>query len=263
MISDVKLSLLKFAQNIDNYESISNEELAIKYLELKYTNDIEASNYYAAIVIKNWVIVLKLKASCFFIQDLDIQTCYDWLIDAINYTLKYDKRRDSSSELYHQFDRMLNMNVSWVRKAYLENYYGNSNKLNTLSLSLNELKDDIGFEPGCKDIDMKDIYTIINNYIFNDEYIKAIIVDKIVYSDVYTYDLKHNLHFSSNLFYDQLYELDDRYINYFYNKYNRVNQESLKLIRKDFRLKKRRTFSMYIKKYIEEIKKDLGEGKYE
>ena len=266
MIKDVELSYLKFAENVKDYEKLSCQELADKFLDAQERHEeLEVNSYYATLVIKNRVVIYKLKASLFFLPSADLELCYDWLIDGINYALKYKKWKDPTSPLYKDkkgFDTTLNVAISSLRNTYLSSLNTSKNKVNTLSSSLDELKENIGFEPSSKDIDLKDIYRIINDYIYNGEYLKAIIVDKIVFSDVYCLDMKCNSHYSTILLINQLYDLDDRYTNYFYNKYNRVNKDALVDIYNKIKSHKRRTVSMYVKKFIDSIREDLQEKYY-
>ena len=55
-------SYLKFAENVKDYEKLSCQELADKFLDAQERHEeLEVNSYYATLVIKNWVVIYKLK----------------------------------------------------------------------------------------------------------------------------------------------------------------------------------------------------------
>lgn len=256
MINETKKTLLDSASLID-YENVSNTQLAKEYIRRSVLNDISSNSYYSALVIKNWVSIFKIKSSVSFYKMITIEDCYDWVIDAINYVLKYKKWEDKNSYLYDEddaFDKMFNLILSHIRIANLKKLYNNKNKSNNYAESLDYLNSEIGFEPSIKETDLSVLYESIHRFIQEGKYINAIIIDKICFSDVFTLNKNKNEILNYTSLYDQLYNLDTRYFEYFNKKYGGSDPSSLELIAENIRKKDRYVFARLAKNYFYEIK---------
>lgn len=256
MISDIKKSLIQAASSID-YEHLSNTSIAKKYLDCVSKNDSLSNAYYAALIVKSWGTIPKLRSSLFSYPMITIEDCYDCLIDGVNYVLKYKDWDDKNSMLYNSddaFDRMLIVTVSHLRCQMIKKLYYNKNKVNINKKSLDDLNEKLDFEPPSKDNDFQDIYNIVESFLDKGQYINAIIIDKICFSDVFTENRNKNRCFNISKLYEQLKSLDSRYYNYFKNTYGFEGAENLSETIKDITNKNQANFETYIRNRIKEIK---------
>lgn len=257
MMNEAKDLLLKTA-NLIEYETLSDTCIAKNYIKYKEENNRLADSYYAALIIKNWGTIFKLKSSVSFSLLISIEDCYDWLIDGINIVLKYKKWEDENSELYQEdsaFDRMLTITLSHIRCSAIRKLYQDKNINNNFLQSLDFLNETIKFEPSTTDTQIGDIYKLINHFLDEGDYIKAIVIDKICFSDVFSINKNNNLVLSSMKLYKQLHEIDERYYNYFKNRYNWEDTKYLDRTIKKLNKKSTNNFIINIKENIKDIKK--------
>ena len=260
MLDEIRKSLLDTASIIKNYENIPNQELIDKYIDTK--NTILKQAYYSALVLNNWITIYKLKSSVNNIKEFTIEDCYDWVIDAIEVCLHYQSWRDKNSSVYkdpNAFDKMFNLKVSQIRILAIKDLFKNKDKSNFQCESLDKMKEDIKFEPACRDYDMNDTYTLIAYYIDNYDYLKAVMIDKICFGDVWIKNKNGNVNFSQNKFINELSNINENYFSYFYKKYSNVNIEALKELRQKLKKYPRRTLPMFIKKRQDSMRYEISQ----
>ena len=165
-IDENKKTYLEFASNIQDYEKISNTELANGYIENE--NNSLVNNYFAALIIKNWVTIYKLKSSVSFCRTINYEDVYEWLVQSILIVLKCRKWLDTNSSLYQDpeaFDKMLTITVSHVRIANL-NYLSRKDRIkDSYNCSLDEMKENIDFDFPYTDLDTSSTDHIVQYYI--------------------------------------------------------------------------------------------------
>lgn len=258
MLEEIRKSLLETASSIKNYDNLPNQKLIDTYIDTKDITFKQA--YYSALVLNNWITIYKLKSSVSNIKEFTIEDCYDWVIDGIEECIKYQSWRDRNSTLYNDpnaFDKMFNLKVSQIRILKLKEFFRERNKANLCCDSLDKMKEDIKFEPATRDYDMHDTYAIISYYINNYEYLKAVLIDKICFGDVWTINKNGNIHFSQNKLVNELVNINEKYFHYFKKKYSNVNIEALKELRHTLNKYPRRTLPMFIKKRQDSMKYEL------
>lgn len=262
-IDENKKTYLEFASNIRDYEKISNTELANGYIENE--NNSLVNNYFAALIIKNWVTIYKLKSSVSFFRNITHEDCYEWLVQGILFVLKYRKWLDKSSALYQDpeaFDKMLTITISHVRIANLS-YLSRKDRIkDNYSYSLDEMKENIDFDFPHNDLDTSNTDRIVQYYIDHNKIFNGLIVDLLCYSDTQIYDEKlKRLRFSLFKLNLNLSLLNNKYIETFVNKYINVDSQDLINIRNWVNESKSYKVAGKIRTTFKKIRDDLCNNK--
>lgn len=127
MLEEIKENYKKCASLIEGWQSLSKNELANLYVK-NIDNESLRASYFSALMLKYWGIIGKYykqsKAS-----KVTIEECYDWLCDALLYTLDRHIWTDPNNEYYNDEsapDKMINRKI----KSRRLQYYKQSNGLN-------------------------------------------------------------------------------------------------------------------------------------
>jgi NADH:ubiquinone oxidoreductase subunit len=229
------------------YEKVSIDELANKYCEATdnqddYTRDI----YFSALILRFWFKISKMYAENRTLQ-LSYTDYFDWLTGAIIQACAPDARawqKDSKLSAQQVINQILA--TRFVAQAYYEsNLLKNKGKLSTCSLD-EELDDESGLTIGDRvaddegyaapeDTDDK-VRCLIQDFIYENKLLEAIIFDNIAYKDCYKHEKKvirttnldgekvsYTRHMSTFWPYKlvkELRELDAEYATYFMNEYH-------------------------------------------
>lgn len=262
-IYDTRQIYLKLASVIHNYDKISCTDLVSKYIENK--DNSLADNYFAALIINNWDTIYKLKSSVSFCKNITHEDCYEWLVQGILFVLKYEKWLDKSSSLYQDpasFDKLLTIAISHIRLSNL-NYLSRKGRIGAnYTYSLDEMKENIGFDFPYTDSDTSNTDYIIQYYIDHDKIFAAVLIDLICYGDTQVYDQQlKRLKFSSIKLSSNLSLLNNKYIETFVNKYNNVSEQHLIDIRKWANESGSYTVARKIRTTFKKIRDDLCNNK--
>lgn len=262
-IYDSRQTYLKLASVIHNYDKISCTELANKYIEKK--NSLLADNYFAALIINNWSTIYKLKSSVLFCKNITCEDCYDWLVQGILAVLKDKKWLDKSSSLYQDpnaFDKMLTIAISHIRISSLKYLSRKCRIGDNYTCSLDEMKENIGFDFPYTDSDTSNTDYIVQYYIDHDRIFDALLVDLICYGDTQVYDQRlKRLKFSPIKLSSNLSLLNNKYIETFVNKYNNVCDQHLIDIRNWVNETESYTVARKIRTTFKKIRDDLCNNK--
>lgn len=228
-LEEMKKSFLDRVGNIEEYEKYQSNELADLYLENKH--NLNGEKYYSVLVLRYWTIIPRLISSVSNYYNLNYEDCYEWYIEGMNLALKYQAWKIPTSTLYKDekgFEKALNVCVSTARLNKLRALYTSSQRANAFNFSLEELKDNINYEPASNDHLPFLVGDIIYNYLENYDYLSAIIIDKICYSNAYIINYRRNCVFSIRKLRQELENIDEKYFQYFQKKYAGSSIEALR-----------------------------------
>lgn len=223
---------------IPDWEQISKNDLFNKYVENENINPEVAEAYFSAIVCRYWG---RIKSLYFNSQPVfKEEDCYDWLINAIIYTLKNRKWLDPACSLHKDKngpDKALNICIKSERLTAYQASNRYKRKGNALTVSLERQLEEYGdyYTPSNLTCSLEDNFSY--DYIVTDafsvkDYFKAFMVDIILYDNVFqrTLDGTNNVmvEFSRKKLIHYLRTLDLKYFKYFEEKYHIPLEKILK-----------------------------------
>lgn len=222
LLSEYKKLYETNASNIDNWKKISMNDLCNNYIIEKENNSKKANDYLSAIICRCWSLMNKVyyKQQCYGVTEFD---CYDNMIDSILYVLNSKIWLNPNSKLYKDPNgpyKALSITLKSRRGniQYLNNM--DKRKINTISVSLDALEEnssDSYYIPyydstNCSE---QNIIEFISKIFYNKQYLKAIILDAIMYYDI----CDDNKEFSEKKLRHFIYMIDNTYELTFANFY--------------------------------------------
>ncbi len=235
LLSDIKKSYIEIADTrVPNWRNLSGNELANLYLDNE-ENLYLAEGYFSALVLDYWWSIDKnYRLSK---NSVDIDTCYNWLIDSLVLALKERKWREEGNKIYGDpngphmvitrclysarmgFYYLANMDKRKLNySAYSLDLMENQQQENGYSGYLESLMDDSNeVEEMLKN---KDIEYYIQNKLSEGDYITALVVDNLCFNDdIFRNSSTPNMRFSLSRLNKAMNSLDKETLSQFTNKY--------------------------------------------
>lgn len=214
ILNDLYKSYLVYANNIKNWQNKSKTDLANGFIQAEEeNNDLLLNSYFAALMCKYWYMIPYLYKQNRCLK-LEIEEYVSLIEDSLRKGLSYRRWQDKSFEVSKEKDgaeKVFNRCIWSVIKGQYKfsNFY--NNKINYETLSLDELKEKVqNKNSDCVEINLdqyeiedfnnymnkqnskNNIKDIIEYFIYNEDYIGAVIVDLIAYGECFkTYKEKN------------------------------------------------------------------------
>lgn len=181
-MKEFKQVYLQQAELVPNYKTMSQVELAEKYLE----GGPRAESYLAALIVRYWNIIEKLIYKDYGLYDK--KEAYDWFINSLLYTLEQKPWRDAKSSLYNDpkaIERALNTCVKCDRANWFQasNRYKRvvNHNLSSLESLTEDYKDSFVPDAMIRNTTYDDEYKfMVCNYFDKQQYLMSLIIDVIV-----------------------------------------------------------------------------------
>ena len=207
ILNDLYKSYLVYANNIKNWQNKSKTDLANGFIQAeKENNNLLLNSYFATLMLKYWYMIpyLYKQNKCL---KLEIEEYVALIEDSLRKGLSYRRWLDKSFEVSKDKDgaeKVFNRCIWSVIKGQYKfsNFY--NNKINYETLSLDELKEKVQnknsdcIENNLEQYEIEDfnnymnkqnsknnIKDIVEYFIYNEDYIGALIVDLIAYGECF------------------------------------------------------------------------------
>lgn len=192
MLENEYASFRKRADAIPDWEKINKNKLANLYLENEH-DEVKREQYLSALVCRYWHnIGSQYNESK---NSVNIEECYDWLLNALLRALKNRKWTDPTSKLYNDScgpDKVINRCIASERDIFYQssNTYKRRTQFGVQSIDVaQEEYGDASFvspylaaEDNYNNVD---IDNLIQSFVDENDIIEAIIVDGICYGDAF------------------------------------------------------------------------------
>jgi len=178
---------------IPNWSSIDKNTLCNLYLEHSKNKHL-AEAYLAAIVCNYWGLIPKYYGISYMVASQE--DVYEWMIDSIQYALKYHKWTNPKSSIYNDPngpDKVINRCMKCRRLTHYQAVNRQKRKDSFMMMSLDEIKDNLNdcndyFEDNSNENDVRDLS--INAYIrqiyMSKNYFRAFMMDILAYHGPFT-----------------------------------------------------------------------------
>lgn len=256
MLNDNLKLYEQVADRIEGWRKINKNDLFnlyIKHEDDKYLSEA----YFSAIVARYWRLIDKYYYNSKF--GIDAEDCYTWLIDSVAYVLEHRAWTVSGSKLYgdpNGPDKALNTKMRCARLTHYQLLNKDKRSSNLGVISIEELTDESGdlaveFVGATSDPEFSATETVTEKMVVNCvnayDYFTAVLVDMIMYQDVFEYrDDKSDLFTSINKrkVHKLIKEFDDSFYKSFSERY-RVSDKRIKDMREYFSsLKQERIYEL-------------------
>lgn len=274
------------------FEKLNEVDLVKGYCNaLDNKDDIKINQYYSALMLRYWYKIYKYKESCKFTRLDDVEYIM-WLSEAFDIAFKYRSWEDKNKGISKDpksVDKVINRCCFSVRGLHFQHLNKDKRKLNFLCNSIEENTEEFGdasdYALSYTENNVSLVDDLIFNYINDNDLIKAIVVDNIAYQNSFKETKKINyitdidletgkpmldkngkelklkytdykFNFDKRKLAKNLKNLNEKYFNYFKNRYlYEDNLEKFEEIKNLF-LNKLSTNKLY--NYIEETLKDVS-----
>lgn len=252
------------ADLIPGWQQIEKSELINKYIEYEHTDKVLANSYAAAIIYKYWALIDKYYRLS-MTSSVEKETCCEWLADAFLYTVKHRKWTDPNNKLYtdkNAPDKVLNRCMNSERHIFYQSANYDCRKANYSSLSIQNLQEQKLDYMLPHEIDHDQEYLWLKDIItkkFNDKlYLEALVIDYIIYSNVFSRDKNTNdAIFKFDLLVKNIRNINKDYIKIICARYN-LKSENIDRIYDEIHqytvLKLRKQCRNIMEKFKEEFK---------
>lgn len=252
------------ADLIPNWQKLGKSDLINKYIEYEHTDKVLANSYAAAIIYKYWALIDKYYRLS-MTSSVDKETCCEWLADAFLYTVKHRKWKDSSNKLYTDInapDKVLNRCMNSERHIFYQSANYDCRKANYNSLSIQNLQEQKLDYMLPHEIDHDQEYVwlkdIIKDKFDKKLYLDALIIDAIIYSNVFSKSAKkENIQFSFERLVSLLKNITKDYLKIICDRYE-LNSSQIDLIYSDLKNYTVLKLKAKCKKVLSELKQDFS-----
>ena len=224
MLEDSKAIFSKQADIIENWRSMTKQELADLYIENENNKEL-ADACFCGLVSKSWNLI-----GSNYIRNPKItspEDCYDILIDSVTYALRKRRWLQEDSNIYKDkngFDKALNRRMKSLRLNKYVEAMRQKNRVNYMNQSVEDIVENYGdvfFSD--EEIKINPVEDFADNVItdsFNrKKYFKSFLFDIITNGDVFKINDRNELEFSYKTTCKNLKNLDDVYCDYFSVRY--------------------------------------------
>lgn len=225
MLEDVLKAYRKKAEEI-NWKQYNQNELFFKYIENENTD--QAESFFAGIVCRYWGYSGRIWNKCQ--KHVPFEECYDCVIDSIKYVLEKRVWENINNSLYNDPtgpDKAMHIAMKRQMGIMLSKYNAQRRMSNFNTLSLDaaheEFKDSAEglLFGGVNNFDS--LKTFISEYFDNDNYLDALFLDAICYSNI-KYKPEAIIKFIKNI--------NDNDVSYYLKTYEHIDKIKLiKLLR--------------------------------
>jgi hypothetical protein len=242
MLENEYASFRKRADAIPNWEKIDKNVLANLYLENEH-DEVKREEYLSALVCRYWHnIGSQYNESK---NSVNIEECYDWLLNALLRALKNRKWTDPTSKLYGDVagpDKVINRCIASERDIFYQssNTYKRRTQFGVQSIDMaqEEFGDASFVSPylaADDDYNNIDIDNLIQSFVNDGCVIEAVIVDGICYGDAFKEvrdaekENKVNYEFNDRKLVKYIKSLNQNDIDRFVNKYGIPPEQSAQI----------------------------------
>ena len=222
MLSDIKKSYEEKASHIENYKTISRNELVDLYI--KNESDPKLKEYYlSAIICRYWNSINRYHFNTGG-SNIPIEECYDWVIRGVMDALERRPWIDPNSKIYNKKngqDIAINQCILTSKLMYYQNSNYDKRRINYGLPSVDSILDDglEGHLPSTEEIELDLANQVIKDAIKNKDYSLAFIVDNISYGDSFKEE-NNELIFDEKKLLRQLKSIDIKYGKLFAKRFN-------------------------------------------
>lgn len=190
MLEEVYRDYKEQADKIPDWQHLDRNDLIRSCIE--HENDLSYHNYFSAIVCRYWNNIFQLYSKSH--NSVPLEECYNWLIDAILYTLKHRSWMDPNKTIYRDPngpDKVLNRCIKSSRLIFYQAANSDNRRINFASLSADQLFEDYADAPFpiTNDLNISLVEDsarlIIEDSFKKKDYFTAFMVNCIVYGDVF------------------------------------------------------------------------------
>lgn len=226
MLDEYRELYREAANSIPGWETMDRNDLCRLYIANEHDSECQ-NKYFSALMCRYWNLIPKFYNISHNLADpID---CYNWLIDAILYTLKHRRWEDEDASIANDPqgpDKMINRCMKSCRLIHYQFYNRKKRRKEYNIVSLEDLKESLNSDsPDIEDpsanIDISeiDMSFCIREIFMKKEYFLAFILDLICMDDVFESEddkVKFNLKRVSKLFRN----IDERHLRIFADRYN-------------------------------------------
>lgn len=197
MISDIRQDCVTYAKQLGDYQHMTIGYLADNYCAYKDAGDnLQSSRYLAALILRFWSKIGKMKMSQPANLGLEMEDFYCWLYDAIELACQYRGWQNTSKHI--NAEQAINQCIETTKLRYLYQYRLAKHKINyngnysldmpavtgddTNDVTLGDMveSEENGIETY---INAQSVTEIIQRYINKNKIVEAIILSCIAYTD--------------------------------------------------------------------------------
>lgn len=263
MLSEIKQTYLKEANNIKNWKSLDKNELANLYI--KYENDnLKRNWYFSALILKYWNQIYYLYESSKSCR-LDIDDFSSWLVEALHIAFKYRRWTNPEFAVYNDPngpDKVINKCILTTRQRWYEYFNKFKRKQNHIAYSIEESIElhndsaDVLLKQDSIEEETNKYITLINDFFRMKKYATAIILDFICFQDAFLYKgNKYTGKFVNERLVSHFCSLDnEKYLDYIFSRYDVEDKKAFKKYCQEFKLKNTRAIKRFCNLEIDKIK---------
>ena len=226
MLDEYKILYQEVAKDLEGWQTIDKNELCRLYVTYEHDETLR-NQYLSAIICRYWHLIGKFYALSKNLADpID---CYNWLVDAVMYTLKHRRWEDSDASISNDPqgpDKMINRCMKSCRLIHYQFFNRKKRRKEYQIVSLDELKDamntdsfDIEDPESNVDIEEIDLKFYIRSVFLQKQYFLAFVLDLVSMDNVFEQDeftIKFNLKRVAKLF----RQIDRGYVDTFAYRYD-------------------------------------------
>lgn len=202
MLAELQRTYEKTANRINGWKNINKNKLANLCIENEH-DPLLYQAYLSALICKYWKCIGIQYSSSY--KSVTIEDCYEWVINAILYSLKHRKWLDPNSNLYNDPngpDKAINVCIATERRIFYQAANTDVRRINFTLASSDSLFEEYGdcvfpvnFDENLKQVE--DPTRHIVNQAFNDKnYFLAFMVDRITSYNVFDKVVENNKTYS-------------------------------------------------------------------
>lgn len=236
MINENYEILRSCASSIPDWEKMSKSQLMRECIKYQ-PNSLDYQAYMSAILCKYWYLIKTYKEiDKQFATEEDI---FDWMCDALMYTLKNHKWDDSPEKYKENAPASIFSTVfKCTRITAYQSSNRNKRKINPTLSSIEKIYDDYNVEPFYREatddiinnvITDYHILTIVKSYFEKHKFMNAFVVDNIINGDVFG-KVESGIYLNMQKMKQSLLKMDDRYIESFSDTYGVEEDEVRKAV---------------------------------
>lgn len=176
----------------ENWRKMDKNVLVNRYVEVE-ENPVLADAYMSAIICRYWGAISKYYSSSY--KSVDVQTCYEWLVQAILWAVQHKKWLEPGNKLQKDPngpDKVINRCIASVRLGFFQSSNTHKRRQNFGLDSLEGIEESdtkTGLIPAFESEDLDEgtlsIRQLVDNAFDRKDYTTAFVVDNIINYDVF------------------------------------------------------------------------------